>query len=91
MTSAAFVLFTLYMIPDPATTPLKRTGQIVFGASVAVVYGILLVLHVVFGLFLSLAIVAALRGIGLYLRVALWRFEFVLREESGAKQAVPAD
>jgi hypothetical protein len=22
MTSAAFILFTLYMIPDPATTPL---------------------------------------------------------------------
>jgi hypothetical protein len=66
MTSAAFVLFTLYMIPDPATTPLNPRRQVLFGLAVAAVYGVLQLLHVVFGLFFALAIVAALRGLGLY-------------------------
>src|ERR1043166_7619371 len=35
MTSAAFIIFTLYMIPDPATTPLKPARQALFGVSVA--------------------------------------------------------
>ena len=35
--SAAFIVFTLYMIPDPATTPLKPSGQALFGFSVALV------------------------------------------------------
>src|SRR5437868_12958673 len=48
MTSAAFIIFTLYMIPDPATTPLKPMRQAIFGASVAVVYAITQVLHLVF-------------------------------------------
>ncbi len=61
MTSAAFILFTLYMIPDPATTPLHRRGQIVFGAGVAALYGTLLVSHVVFGLFFALAGVICVR------------------------------
>ena len=39
MTSAAFIVFTLYMVPDPATTPLKPWRQAVFGFSVAMVYG----------------------------------------------------
>jgi hypothetical protein len=66
MTSAAFILFTLYMIPDPATTPLDRWRQAAFGLAVAAVYGALFVLHVVFGLFLALAIVCTLRGLGLH-------------------------
>lgn len=67
MTSAAFILFTLYMIPDPATTPLNPWRQVLFGLAVAAVYGFLLVSHVVFGLFIALFIVCALRGVGLYL------------------------
>jgi len=35
MTSAAFIVFTLYMIPDPATTPLKPWRQAAFGFAVA--------------------------------------------------------
>jgi len=31
MTSAAFIIFTLYMIPDPATTPPKPGRQALFG------------------------------------------------------------
>src|SRR5262245_45080494 len=38
MTSAAFIIFTLYMIPDPATTPLRPARQAFFGLSVALVY-----------------------------------------------------
>jgi hypothetical protein len=66
MTSAAFMVFTLYMIPDPATTPVKPRQQALFSIAVAAVYGILLMNHVVYGLFIALAIVCGLRGVGLY-------------------------
>jgi len=67
MTSAAFIVFTLYMIPDPATTPLKARRQALFGISVAMVYGIIQVLHLVFGLFFALLTVCAIRGLSLHL------------------------
>jgi enediyne biosynthesis protein E5 len=70
MTSAAFILFTLYMIPDPATTPLHPWRQALFGFSVAMVYGLLQVLHVVFGLFFALVAVCAIRGLSLHLYFA---------------------
>lgn len=66
MTSAAFILFTLYMIPDPATTPLKPARQALFGFSVAMVYAVLQVLHLVFGLFFALVAVCAVRGLSLH-------------------------
>lgn len=72
MTSAAFMVFTLYMIPDPATTPVQPLRQALFGVAVAVVYGVLLVNHMVYGLFIALAIVCAMRGVGLYAWAA-WR------------------
>jgi hypothetical protein len=73
MTSAAFMVFTLYMIPDPATTPVKPLRQALFGIAIAAVYGMLLVNHVVYGLFIALAIVSAMRGVGLYAWAA-WQF-----------------
>jgi Na+-translocating ferredoxin:NAD+ oxidoreductase RnfD subunit len=79
MTSAAFIVFTLYMIPDPATTPIKPWRQVIFGLAAAVVYGILQVCHVVFGLFFALAIVSALRGVGLYLLPGWERWRGVAR------------
>lgn len=63
MTGVAFVLFTFYMISDPATTPTDLRGQIVFGVSVALIYGILLSLTVPFTLFFALAAVCTSRGI----------------------------
>jgi Na+-translocating ferredoxin:NAD+ oxidoreductase RnfD subunit len=69
-TSAAFIIFTLYMIPDPATTPIKPRQQILFGLAVAAVYGVLQALHVVFGLFFALVLVCAARGLLLYLAAA---------------------
>ena len=70
MTSAAFIVFTLYMIPDPATTPLKPWRQVAFGFSVAMVYGLIQMMHLVFGLFFALITVCAIRGISLHLYYA---------------------
>jgi hypothetical protein len=70
MTSAAFIVFTLYMVPDPATTPLNPWRQAVFGFSVAMIYGIIQMLHLVFGLFFALITVCAIRGISLHLYYA---------------------
>lgn len=66
MTGMAFILFTFYMVTDPATTPARTRGQVCFGAGVAAAYGLLVVCHVVFGLFFALTIVCALRGVALY-------------------------
>jgi hypothetical protein len=68
MTGIAFVLFTFYMISDPGTTPFDTRGQVVFGVAVAVVYALLVTVHVVFGLFFALTIVSALRGVGLFVQ-----------------------
>jgi len=82
MTSAAFVLFTLYMIPDPATTPIHPVRQALFGFAVAMVYGILQVLHIVFGLFFALVTVCAVRGLSLHIWAAINKLR-------GARQRQP--
>jgi hypothetical protein len=66
MTGVAFILYTFYMVTDPATTPEGRLEQVVFGASVAATYGLLMVAHVVFGLFFALTTVSAVRGVMLW-------------------------
>jgi Na+-translocating ferredoxin:NAD+ oxidoreductase RnfD subunit len=66
MTGVAFILYTFYMVTDPATTPSGRRDQITFGFSVAAVYGMLMVAHVVFGLFFALTIVCAARGLCMF-------------------------
>lgn len=73
MTSAAFTLFTLYMIPDPATTPIKPARQVAFGVAVGAVYGTLFVVHIVFGLFIALALVCATRGVALHINAMIKR------------------
>nr|WP_206108227.1 hypothetical protein [Paludisphaera soli] len=65
VTGMAFLLFTFYMVTDPATTPSAPIAQLAFGASVAAVYGLLMASHVVFGLFFSLLAVCSARGLGL--------------------------
>jgi len=89
VTSAAFTLFTLFMIPDPATTPIKPWRQVAFGLSVAAIYGTLFVVHVVFGLFIALCLTSACRGVGLYCIAALKRRERPARvaELSGSAAA----
>jgi hypothetical protein len=66
MTGLAFVLYTFYMVTDPATTPSRARGQVAFGAGVAAAYGVLMLSHVVFGLFFALTAVCVLRGTGLH-------------------------
>lgn len=66
MTGVAFILYTFYMVTDPATTPAGRREQIAFGFSVAAVYGLLMMAHVVFGLFFALTIVCTVRGLWMY-------------------------
>jgi hypothetical protein len=65
VTGMAFLLFTFYMVTDPATTPSGTLGQLAFGGSVAATYGLLTASHVVFGLFFSLLIVCSIRGASL--------------------------
>jgi hypothetical protein len=62
MTGVAFVLFTFYMVTDPATTPFATRSQVLFGLMVAAVYGMLMSFHIVFGLFFALTIVTMVRG-----------------------------
>ncbi|MBV9211339.1 MAG: enediyne biosynthesis protein UnbU, partial [Acidobacteria bacterium] len=66
MTGMAFILYTFYMVTDPATTPQGKLAQVFFGAGVAATYGLLMVSHIVFGLFFALTIVCTVRGLGLY-------------------------
>ncbi|MGH2413126.1 MAG: enediyne biosynthesis protein UnbU [Microcystaceae cyanobacterium] len=83
MTGVAFVLFTFYMVTDPGTTPSRPVTQVIFGASVAAAYGLLMVCHIVFGLFFALTLVCTLRGLLLY--VQSWRIQL-----SRPKALVPA-
>lgn len=62
MTGFAFILFTFYMVTDPATSPSRTSGQVAFGGAVAALYALFMELHVVFGLFYALTIVTACRG-----------------------------
>jgi hypothetical protein len=80
MTSTAFIVFSLYMISDPETTPIRALPQTVFGFAVAMLYGMLQVFHVAFGIFLALVIVGAVRGVALHMLV--WR-------EQARSDAVP--
>jgi enediyne biosynthesis protein E5 len=66
MTGVAFILFTFYMVTDPGTTPSEPRSQVIFGAGMAIAYGLLMVCHVVFGLFFGLTLVCIVRGLILY-------------------------
>ena len=66
MLGVTFLLFTFYMITDPQTSPSSVRGQIMFGAAVGAVYGLLIALHVVYAIVLSLFVVCVGRGLILY-------------------------
>lgn len=74
MTGLAFVLYTFYMVTDPATSPSAPRYQVLFGLAVAATYSLLMLMHVVFGLFFALTIVCAVRGAYLFFqpRLAAW-------------------
>jgi hypothetical protein len=62
LTGIPMVLFTLYMITDPQTSPGRLRSQILFGAGIAAAYSLLLVLHVQYTMFYSVMLVCAVRG-----------------------------
>jgi hypothetical protein len=66
VTGPAAMIYMFFMLPDPATTPARPRAQVAFGFAVAMVYLLLVVLHIVFGLFFALTIVCAARGMLLY-------------------------
>jgi hypothetical protein len=66
LTGIPMVLFTLYMITDPQTSPGPLRSQIAFGSGIAVAYSILLMLHVQYTMFYSVAAVCTIRGCWLY-------------------------
>jgi enediyne biosynthesis protein E5 len=66
MTGVMFVIYTFYMVTDPGTTPNGAWAQMTYGAAVAAVYALLILLHAVAAIFIALTIVCALRGLGLY-------------------------
>lgn len=68
LTGVSFLLFSFYMISDPATTPSKLLFQIAFGLSVAFVYSFLVINHIVFGQFFALFIVCGIRGLYFWIR-----------------------
>jgi Na+-translocating ferredoxin:NAD+ oxidoreductase RnfD subunit len=85
MTGVAFLLFTFYMVTDPATTPVTARGQVAFGLAVAAAYGTLVAMHVVFGLFFALTTVCVCRGALLYARALV-----DVRSEARARVPMPA-
>jgi hypothetical protein len=86
MTGVAFILFTNYMVTDPGTSPSKPASQMAFGAGVAVIYGVLMVAHIAYGIFFATAIVCLTRGL------FLWGVHFVnkARVQFEAQQATEA-
>ncbi len=66
MTGVALLLFTFYMVTDPATTPVPARRQVAFGASVAALYAVLLASHVVFTPFFALTVASTARGAWLW-------------------------
>jgi hypothetical protein len=67
LTGVALLLFTFYMVTDPATTPVPAWRQAAFGGAVAAVYGTLLAAHTVFTPFFALTVVSSGRGLTLWL------------------------
>ncbi len=81
MTGVAFVLFSNYMITDPATTPSKPMAMFMFGSATAFVYGILMMFNIVYTLFYALTIVCAVRGLG------WWVADFLRKRREAAAAA----
>ena len=65
-TGVPAMIFSFYMVPDPATTPARPLSQLAFGAAVAGLYLVFMMLHVVYCLFFALTIVSGARGLWLY-------------------------
>jgi hypothetical protein len=85
MSGVAFILYTNYMVTDPGTTPSKPASQFAFGAGVAIVYAVFMLVHIAYGLFFATAIVCAVRG------AFLWSLHFVDKARLARDEAEKAD
>lgn len=81
MSGVAFILYTNYMITDPGTTPAKPRAQFIFGASVAMVYGVMMLFNIVYTLFFATTFVCGCRGLG------WWVAHFVQKRRARQKAA----
>jgi uncharacterized protein YjbI with pentapeptide repeats len=81
LTGIPMVLFTLYMITDPQTSPGKLSSQIMFGSGIALAYSVLLAAHVQYTMFYSVAAVCMMRG--------AWLYVADLRQTSAAMSLIP--
>jgi hypothetical protein len=81
LTGIPMVLFTLYMITDPQTSPGKLRSQIAFGSGIALAYSVLLAAHVQYTMFYSVAAVCLVRG--------AWLYAADLRQTSAVSERVP--
>jgi hypothetical protein len=88
LTGMTLLLFTFYMVTDPATTPAPPRRQAAFGAAVAAVYGTLLALHVVFAPFFALTLTSCVRGAMLW---AAWSSRAAARRRAPASSLAPGD
>lgn len=66
LTGIPMVLFTFYMITDPQTSPSRLRNQILFGASIATAYNVLLMMHVNYTMFYSVTAICVIRGLWLF-------------------------
>jgi len=87
MTGFAFILFTFYMITDPATSPAGTQSQIAFAIGVAASYALFMELHVVFGLFYALTLATAGRGAWIACTGAWHRWRAPVRTQSAGQVA----
>lgn len=66
LTGPLFYIIALYMVTDPGTSPQKPSGQVIFGASIAFIYALLVLNRVTYSMFYAIIIVCALRGLVFY-------------------------
>lgn len=62
LTGIAMVLFSFYMITDPQTSPSALRSQILFGASIGQLYGLMFALGLNYTLFFAVTAVCGVRG-----------------------------
>jgi len=90
ITGVAFLLFTFYMVSDPATTPFSASRQSLFGLAVAGAYSVLVHWHVAFGLFFALTLVAAVRGLAHQVAGLVRKAPAIRKPATAAQNAVAA-
>jgi hypothetical protein len=92
LTGIPMVLFTLYMITDPQTSPSSLRSQILYGSGIAVAYSALLMLRIQYTMFYSVTAICSIRGMWLlWLNVRERVFEPAsVSTHAQAVQAVPS-